>query len=119
VLGRLDDTDTTYAVPIAEALNVSEQLHTTGVAKHGSLGFDATDTANGPTVTKVIDGGPAAAAGVHTDDIVSSVNGEHVSTVSDLMAVVRSIDPGRTVALVFRRGPRSFTVQVKTAAVTG
>jgi S1-C subfamily serine protease len=119
VLGRLDDSATSYAVPIKEALNVSEQLHVSGVAKHGSLGFDAVDKAEGPTITKIIAGGPAAAAGVHPGDIVVSVNGFAVATVDDVMAIVRSNDPGTTVDLQLRRGSGSFMVKAKLGAVTG
>jgi S1-C subfamily serine protease len=119
VLGRLDDSVTSYAVPIKEALNVSDQLHTTGVAKHGSLGFDGVDRAEGPTVAKVTAGGPAAAAGIHPGDIVMSVDGFGVATVDDVMALVRSNDPGSTVDLRLQRGKGSFTVNVKLAAVAG
>jgi S1-C subfamily serine protease len=119
VLGRLDETATSYAVPIKEALDVSDQLHTSGVAKHGSLGFEGVDTAKGPEVTKVIAGEPAAGAGVHVGDIVVSVNGFGVATVDDVMAIVRSNNPGSAVDLQLRRGTRSFRVKVKLAAVTG
>jgi S1-C subfamily serine protease len=119
VLGRLDESATSYAVPIKEALNVSDQLHATGVAKHGSLGFEGVDTARGPTITKVIKGAPAAAAGVRAGDIVVSVNGYGVATVDDVMALVRSNDPGTAVDLQLRRGSHSFRVKVRLAAVAG
>jgi S1-C subfamily serine protease len=119
VLGRLDDTATSYAVPIKEALDISDQLHTTGVAEHGSLGFDGVDRAQGPTISKVVNGGPAAGAGLHPGDIVVAVNGFGVATVDDVMAIVRSNDPGSIVDLQMRRGPVSFSVKVTAAAVAG
>ena len=38
VLGR-SNSATTYAAPIADAAEIAEELHTNGVAKHGSAGF--------------------------------------------------------------------------------
>jgi putative serine protease PepD len=119
VLGRVNSGDTTYAVPIGEATRVSEELHDNGVAQHGTLGFEGINVDAGPMVTKVTPGGPADGAGVHTGDIVESVDDHPVEFFTDVMALVRGNAPGTKVQLELRRGSNAFRLQIVLGATRG
>jgi S1-C subfamily serine protease len=119
VIGSFDSEDTTYAVPIDAADDVGEQIHTTGVAEHGSFGFTGANLVGGLTVTAVVAHGPAAAAGLRYGDVVDSVNGYDVETMDDVMAALGITNPGETITIALRRGKTSFKVQLKTTAVKG
>ncbi len=94
----------TYAVPIATALSIADDLRVYGYATHGALGISGIDAAAGPTVTAVIAGGPAAHAGVRVGDVIESVDSHAVYSMDDVMAVVRHDRPGQSVDLVLERG---------------
>jgi putative serine protease PepD len=119
VLGRVNSGDTTYAVPIGEATRVSEELHDDGIAQHGTLGFEGINADAGPMVTKVTPGGPADGAGVHTGDIVESVDDHPVEFFTDVMALVRGNAPGTKVQLELRRGSNAFRLEIVLGATRG
>ena len=119
VLGRIGSDATTYAVPITTAVAVAAQLHDGGKAEHGTLGFDGMDSAGGPAVMKVIAKGPAAKAGLRPGDIVESVDGHYVESISDVTAWVRSTSPGRTVLLAVRRGKTDLQMHAVLGATSG
>jgi len=119
VLGRVSNDATTYAVPITTAVAVAEQLRNNGKAVHGTLGFEGIDSPSGPAVMKVVAKGPAARAGLRPGDIVESVDGHYVESISDVTAWVRSAAPGRTVLLAIRRGKNDIEMHAVLGATSG
>jgi S1-C subfamily serine protease len=112
VLGRVGTSRTTYAVPIGTAVVVAEQLRTNGKAAHGSAGLVGTDSDFGPMVAKVDAGGPAARAGIRQGDVVLSVDGLAVESMSDLLAIVRSHQPGDKLRVGVERKQRDLEVRL-------
>ncbi len=105
-----------FAIPAATAVDVAEQLRTTGRARHAfaglvpapitsgiasQLGLPSTE---GVIVAGVADDGPAAAAGVRPGDVISAVDGEPARTPEDFLAALRGHKPGDTLTLTVR-GP--------------
>jgi len=119
VLGRVTNDPTTYAVPITTAVAVAEQLRDDGKAEHGTLGFEGIDSPSGPAVMKVAAKGPAARAGLRPGDVVESVDGHYVESISDVTAWVRSAPPGRTVLLGIRRGKNDIEMHAVLGATSG
>jgi S1-C subfamily serine protease len=119
VIGSFGSNGTSYAIPIGAADDVGEQLHTSGVAEHGTFGFTGADRLAGLTIASVVAHGPAAAVGVRVGDVVETINGYDVETMDDVMAAFGMADPNQTVTIALRRGTRSFKVQLKTAAAKG
>jgi S1-C subfamily serine protease len=119
VVGNAPGTTTTYAVPIATAVAIGEELHTDGVATHGSAGFTGTDGAAGPTIVAITPESPAARAGIRTGDVLEAMNGRPVDTMNDVMAAVRSGAPGEIVTFELRRGRADMKVQLALAAEKG
>jgi putative serine protease PepD len=110
---------TTYAVPIDVAVGIARQLDATGVATHGSLGVGGIDTPLGPMVARMTSDAPAARAGVHVKDLVMAVDGHAVESMGDIIALVQSHDPGRTVVVDVRRGAQALALRVRLGATTG
>ncbi len=117
-----------FAIPIDVAMNVAEQLKTTGKVQRGQLGviiqevsYDLAksfglDKASGALIARVLPGSPAQRAGLQVGDIVRSVNGEEVRQSSDLPVMVGAMAPGKEVTLgVWRKGKES-TVKVQLGA---
>jgi S1-C subfamily serine protease len=119
VLGHVNGSATTYAVSITVAVDVAHQLDADGVARHGTLGVSGVDTPTGPMIVDMPSGGAAARAGMRVDDRVESVNGRPVTTVGDLTAIVRSLDPGAAVVVDLRRGKKNVEARVRLGATNG
>lgn len=73
----------------------------------------------GVMVSKVVDGSPAAMAGVQAGDIVTAVDGEQVSGGRSLGRLIRDRDEGETVALEIYRAGRVETLSPTLAASEG
>lgn len=106
-----------FAVPIDEALRVSDQLKSTGKVVRGRMGVqigevtkDVADSlglskAQGALVHMVEKAGPAEKAGVEAGDIIIKLNGVAIEKASDLPRMVGNIKPGvRAVVTVWRKG---------------
>ena len=83
ILGPVGDNRMTYAVPIATALAVANDLPAHGFTTHGALGVNGINGHGGPTVTAVVAGGPARAAGVHAGDVVEAIGKHEVDSMSE------------------------------------
>lgn len=106
-----------FAVPIDEAIRVSEQLKTTGRVTRGRIGVqigevtkDVADSlglpkANGALVQRVEQGGPAEKGGIEPGDIIVKFNGAPIEKSSDLPRMVGNTKPGaRSTVTVWRKG---------------
>ena len=106
-----------FAIPIDVAMNVADQLKTSGKVQRGQLGVIiqevsyslaksfGMDKPTGALIAKVLPNGPAAKAGLQVGDIVRSVNGEEVRTSTELPVMVGNLVPGKEVTLgIWRKG---------------
>ncbi len=106
-----------FAIPMDEAIRVSDQLRTSGRVSRGRIGVQidqvTKDVAEaigmakpaGALVRGVEAGSPADKAGVEAGDIIVRFEGKAIERHSDLPRLVGSIKPGtRSSLTVFRRG---------------
>lgn len=106
-----------FAIPIDVAMNVAEQLKSTGKVQRGQLGviiqevsFDLSksfglDKPIGALVAKVLPDSPAAKGGIQPGDIIHSVNGEVIRSSNELPMAVGALTPGKEVVLgIWRKG---------------
>ncbi len=106
-----------FAIPMDEAVRVSEQLRATGRVTRGRIGVQIEPVSKeeaesrglgapyGALVRGVETGGPADKAGVEAGDIIIKFDGKRVEKSSDLPRMVGSTKPGAKSAItVFRRG---------------
>ncbi|HVJ95479.1 MAG TPA: trypsin-like peptidase domain-containing protein [Acidimicrobiia bacterium] len=118
VIGPVDGSRTTFAVPIEAAVEVAQELRDDGKAKHGSLGLEGVD-APLPVVMSVKKSGPAHKAGIKKGDVVRAIDGRPVDAIGAVTAIVRAKDPGETVTISLRRGREHLTVQVPLGSIAG
>lgn len=106
-----------FAIPVDEAVRVSDQLRTTGRVSRGRIGVQIAEVTKdvaeaiglaktqGALVRAVEAGSPAEKAGVEAGDIITKFEGKTIEKSSDLPRVVGAIKPGQKSSLtVFRRG---------------
>ena len=112
-----------FATPIDIARSVADDIIATGSAVHVWLGIEGRDMDNasaersevggGAVVVSVVEGGPADDAGLLADDIIVGVAGEQVASMSALVIMLRTRNPGESVDIdVVRDGIRT-TMQVE------
>ncbi len=106
-----------FAIPMDVAMNVAQQLKTTGKVSRGQIGvsvgavssdmvkgFNLPDT-RGALVNDVLAGSPAEKAGIEPGDVIRSVDGTPIEDSSDLPPVIGAMAPGATAKLdILRNG---------------
>lgn len=121
-----------FAIPIDEAMRVADQLRTNGKMTRGRIGValgemtkDVAESLGlgkprGAYVRNVEPGGPAAAGGIESGDVILSFNGRDIAKSTDLPRVVGETKPGTAVPVqVWRKGgTRDLTVTVTDAEST-
>ncbi|WP_310795960.1 S1C family serine protease [Herbiconiux daphne] len=96
-----------FAIPIATALDIAAQIEqgqetdTIEIGYPGFLGIQVASNATvaGAGVAGVIDGTPAADAGLAAGDVITAVNGTAVTSGSQLSAVLGAMEPREQVSL--------------------
>jgi serine protease Do len=116
-----------FAIPIDIAMDVANQLRTTGKVTRGRIGVQAQEMTvelassfglkepNGALVAGVEKGAPAEKAGIMPGDVILSFDGKPVESSADLARLVANTKPGSIVNVdVWRKGARK-TLQVPVA----
>jgi serine protease Do len=115
-----------FAIPMEEALRVSDQLRANGRVIRGRIGVQIGPVTKevaeaiglgkpaGALVQNVEAAGPADKAGVEAGDIIVKVDGRPVEKSADLPRMIGAIKPGtKTTLQIFRRGAtREIAVSV-------
>lgn len=115
-----------FAIPIDEAMRVSDQLRASGHVTRGRIGVQIDQVtkevaeaiglgkAQGALVRGVESGSPAEKAGVEAGDIIIKLDGKAIEKSTDLPRMVGNLKPGtRSTLTVFRRGAsRDLTVTI-------
>ena len=116
-----------FAIPIDEAMRVTEQLKATGKVTRGRIAVAIGDVtkevadslglgrARGALVGSVEPGGPAEKAGIEAGDIILKFNGRDIEKASDLPRMVGDTKPGTRVPLQVWRKGQAREVQITVA----
>jgi len=67
---------------------------------------------DGALVTQVVEGSPAAEAGLQADDVITAVNGEPVDAERTLRDRLVAYEPGDSINLAVTRGDETLTIDV-------
>lgn len=108
-----------FSIPIDVAMNISEQLKSTGRVTRGWLGVAIQEltedlaesfgmnNSHGALIAGVDPNGPAAKGGLEAGDVITRFGGQNVQSSSDLPRVVANTKPGNKVPVeIFRKGKR-------------
>ncbi len=107
------------AVPSATVKEIVETLATEGAVSRAVLGISCYAVSSvtaqvygipeGLWVATIDSASDCAAQGLQVDDIITQVNGENVSTVTDFQTVTSDLEVGNTVTLTVWREPETET----------
>ena len=117
-----------FAIPAASASDIVAKLKEDGKVERGWLGVEiqpvtsgiaeslGLDEPKGAIVARVIPDSPAAEAGVESGDAILSFNGEEVTSLRGLPAIVANVSPGKSTEFqVLRDGKeKELTVELGT-----
>jgi putative serine protease PepD len=103
-----------FAVPIDLVKGALKTLESGGTVSHAYIGIATGDATSGTgaTVSSVTSGGPAAAAGLKSGDVITRLGGSSVTDSSSLVAAIATHKPGDKVDVTVRRGTQTLHVTV-------
>jgi putative serine protease PepD len=104
-----------FAIPSRTVRSVASQLIANGKAEHAFLGVAVETRSGAVTVTRVVDGTPAARAGLRRGDVIAAVDGTHIASADRLRSVVNGKRPGDRISITYVRGGTRHTLEVKLA----
>jgi S1-C subfamily serine protease len=120
--GSLANAGVGFAVPVSTAVDIAEELISSGSVTYPYLGVEGTNipsaaverlgVAQGALIENVQDGTPAAQAGLRPDDVVIRLGDVEITTMDELIVAVRQADVGDTTELVYIRDGAEHVVEV-------
>jgi serine protease Do len=114
-----------FSIPIDVAMDVANQLRTTGKVTRGRIGVviqevtrDLAESfglpkAEGALVSNVEKGGPADKAGIQASDVILKFDGKEVKSSADLPRIVAATRPGSKVRMQIWRKGRIRNIEIK------
>ncbi|MDR2196094.1 MAG: DegQ family serine endoprotease [Gallionellaceae bacterium] len=106
-----------FAIPIDVAMNVADQLRTTGKVTRGRIGVTIQEVtreladsfglskASGALISSIEKGSPADKAGIQASDVILAFDGKPVTASADLPRIVAAARPGtKVVVQLWRKG---------------
>ncbi len=92
-----------FAIPVDQAKRIADELVATGTVQRASLGvkLSAEDNARGATVAAVVEGSPAATAGLPKGAVITKVDDRVIDGPEALVAAINSKAPGDTVTVAY------------------
>jgi serine protease Do len=118
-----------FAIPIDVAMQVGQQLETSGHVTRGKLGVVIQNVTQGladsfglpqpegALVSSVEKGGPAEKAGIEPGDVILKLNGNALRDSTELPVQIAQVSPGTSVDLEIWRNHATRTVSVKLGAL--
>jgi S1-C subfamily serine protease len=108
------------AVPVSVADDVRQQIESSGSVTHGWLGVQVADTdRSGAKVTALDASGPAAAAKLEVNDVITRAGDTPVVSAADLWAAFRRGKPGETLTLTYERHGTSHVADATLSKPSG
>ncbi len=115
-----------FAIPVSTAKQVMEGIVKDGVVTRGWIGVEPQeltpelaetfklkmDNASGVIITGVLQGGPAAQAGIKPGDVITTIAGKRVGSVSELLSNVAALKPGTPAKMTVQRADKSLELDV-------
>ena len=101
-----------FAVPSSTVKTVVDQLIAGKVVEHAYLGVTVGDSqaGSGAEIGTVRAGGPAAAAGLKSGDVITAIDGTPILNANKLTAAVSSHSPGDKLKITVTRGGSTLTL---------
>lgn len=115
-----------FAIPADLAKSIADEIIATGRVKHAFFGLESVPipaeaaaragSPQGLYVVAVTPGGPAAQAGLATDDIITTIEGEPATSNIQLQELTLTKSPGDVVTIGYQRGEQSREARITLTA---
>jgi putative serine protease PepD len=115
-----------FAIPVDLAKSIADEIIDTGRVTHAFFGLQTAPIPpaaaaqaglpEGLYVQAVTPGGPAALAGLRTEDVITKIDGEPATSNIQLQELTLTKSPGDTVSVDYTRNGQSATTTVTLAA---
>ena len=108
-----------FAIPINQVRSIVESIIQNGYIIKPYIGVTVTDVSSesqsyglpqGAAVRSVVEGSPAAEAGLQENDIITAANGDAITGSNDLVKLVKAASAGDTLELTVYRQGQTLTV---------
>ncbi|GIE56864.1 hypothetical protein Aoc01nite_22660 [Actinoplanes octamycinicus] len=115
--GSSGDIGLGFAIPVDLAKSISDEIIETGTVTHAYFGVSVvTVPSGGVYLRSVVPGGPAAKAGLQAGDIITSIDGNPVTSTTDLAAVTLTKNPGDTITVDYTRNGQKASTKLTLGA---
>ena len=109
-----------FAIPSNLAKRIADEIIKNGSATHGLLGASVLDVTEaedggdvvGASIQEIVADGAADKAGLEVGDVITGVDGIHITGKTDLTAQVRALAAGSTATITYVRDGKSAEVDV-------
>ena len=113
-----------FAIPVNVARQALQDIVQNGRVVRGWIGVESTSltpelaenlgaaSAQGVIITGVLNGGPAARAGMRPGDVVTRINGRPIRTVAELRAGITALRPGTAATFTALRQGQNVEMQL-------
>ena len=102
-----------FAIPADAAKSVATTVIAGGKVQHAYLGIKVSDTStSGAQITTVVGGSPAEKAGFKAGDVITSIDGNTITSADDLTSQVGARKPGDTISVTVTRNGSSKDIKV-------
>jgi putative serine protease PepD len=109
-----------FAIPIDQARQTAQQLIATGKASYPIIGANVDlRYEGGARISEVNSDSPAQRAGIQPGDVITSIEGQTVTSAEALIVAIRTHRPGENIRLTFERDGRTRNVTVTLGQQTG
>jgi putative serine protease PepD len=121
--GQAANIGLAFAIPIAQAKRVAQEIIDTGEARRTVIGAELDRggrvAGGGVRLAAVVAEGPADLAGLRRGDVLVRLDGQVLTGPVDLIALVRKHAPGTVVTVAYRRGASEVSAAVTLVADDG
>ena len=121
-----------YAIPISDAVPIIQSIidgtHQTATAGSAYMGIQGRDLSaydassfnmpQGVYLLAVVDGGPAAQAGLQSGDIITALDGSQISSMNEIKAALAKKNPGDTMTVTISRSDERGTYSEQEVTIT-
>lgn len=119
-----DNAGIGFAIPVETARAIADQLIEHGEVQHAFLGIQGQTVdpqvaelyglpvSAGAVVAAVVEGTPAAEAGLQRGDIITALGGRDITSMEMLAGLIQRHQPGDTVELTVHRGGEELALEV-------
>lgn len=103
-----------FAIPADQVVRVVDQLVDNGRVIHAWMGVEGDAGASQPArVVDVVDSGPAARSGLSEDDIITTIDGQPIASMADVILAIRIRYPGEVIEIEYVRDGQLETCRVE------